>query len=712
MEAQFTGDFAAQDLPSSTVVVNILSRFQPRPGMLNSVLDIPSDVSELLGSCNCLLCLLNGSSLDSICICNPSLGESIALEEPSRDKDVQRVGYWIGFCPATGKSKVIRVVNERVRKSEVEACILGSETWRHLGDSNFLIFGEPGSGNFSGALNWVGNDCGNSELVCSFGIGQEQSLPIPWPSEMTLGVLGTCICIFDNSYHGLVDIWTLNGYGVAGSWTKGHFTETSGSSRLRRLKTLWGNGEILISCCYGGLVSYDPKGKNSTRIKLYGLQQPGSEIGAYIPRSISLKDAVVGEQSRIAKIRSKRLRTTSICSSIIREEVKSKRWKRFEARTRVVTPNTGVSMLDLPTPILTDILSRLPIKTIFNCMQVSKIWRNLLADPYFARCYLSRSPTTGVLLSINATVHLLELGQDYSCNDKLNKPMSFNSKYNLPSKQLYLVGSCNGLVCLLDRSSPDSVYISNPVLGESIILPKPKREKNVVRVAYAFGFSPVTGEYKVIRFTNKKVHGHLDAGTYRKSEVEVCTLGSSTWRYVGDAPFCEMQASANLNGSLHWLDDSHDSEFICSFDIGEEKFRQIPLPPQIGSKTCWLTLGILGNRLSIFDNYYHGHVDMWSLKDYGIAGSWTKDYVVQTSGSSRLPDCVFRPVTLWGDGEILISCRYGLFSYDPKQNDSTKIKVYGNQLGSTAASYIPNCISLKDIIVRGERTSTVNIRSA
>ncbi|XP_052205878.1 F-box protein At3g07870-like [Diospyros lotus] len=694
MEPQFTRDFAAQDLPSSTVIA-ILSRFHRRPATLRSGFNIPTDRLELLGSCNCLLCLLDGSSLDSICICNPSLGDSTALEEPSGDKDVQRVGYWIGFCPATGKSKVIRVVNERVRKSEVEACIFGSDTWRHLGDSKFLILGETVIGNFSGALNWVDDGCGNSELVCSFGIGKEQSLPIPPLSETTLGVLGTCIiCIFDNPYHGLVDICTLNGYGVAGSWTKGHFAETSGSSRLLRLKTFLGDGEILISSCYGGPFSYDPKGKNSTRIKLYGSQEPGSEVVAYIPRLISLKDAVVGEQSRLARIRSKRLCTASICSSIIREDVKSKRWKTIEARTRVVTASTGVSMLDLPSPILTDILSRLPVKTIFNCMQVCKIWRNLLTDPYFARCYRSRSPTTGVVLTINATVHLLELGQDYSCNDRLNKPMSFNSKYNIPSKRLYLVGSCNGLLCLLDRSPPDSVYISNPILGESIALPKPKTEKNGVRVAYAFGFSPATGDYKVIRFTNKKPETRL-------SKVEVCTLGSGAWRYAGDAPFCDMQGSANLNGALHWLDDRNDSEFICSFDIGEEKFRPIPLPPGIGSNTSWLTLGVLGSRLCIFDNYYHGHVDVWSLKGCGIAGSWTKDYVVQTAGSSRLPDCVFRPVTLWQDGEILISCRYGLFSYDPKQKNSTKINVYGSQLGSTAVSYFPNLISLEDIVRGG-----------
>lgn len=49
-----------------------------------------------------------------------------------------------------------------------------------------------------------------------------------------------------------------------------------------------------------------------------------------------------------------------------------------------------VNNSDLPEVVLMEILVRLPIKSLFRFRSVSKHWKKLISDPYFARCYSCR----------------------------------------------------------------------------------------------------------------------------------------------------------------------------------------------------------------------------------------------------------------------------------------------------------------------------------
>ena len=48
-------------------------------------------------------------------------------------------------------------------------------------------------------------------------------------------------------------------------------------------------------------------------------------------------------------------------------------------------------LTDLPTGIVMDILSWLPLKSLFNCRYVCKTWLQIISDPHFAKLHLSRS---------------------------------------------------------------------------------------------------------------------------------------------------------------------------------------------------------------------------------------------------------------------------------------------------------------------------------
>ncbi|KAJ8570087.1 hypothetical protein K7X08_006664 [Anisodus acutangulus] len=196
---------------------------------------------------------------------------------------------------------------------------------------------------------------------------------------------------------------------------------------------------------------------------------------------------------------------------------------------------------------------------------------------------------------------ILELKADYdyySC--PRNRPIELSHKFSPPSTGMEYV--FNRFIYLLNGKTHDeyhSVYINNPLLCEYFKLKLPECEKNVIRVAYGLCFSEASGQYKVLRLVVRKLQDHLEV-----SELEV---------YV--------------NAALHWMGQRKD-DCIYSFDIGTEKLKSLPAPPGLETPSWCLTLTVLGNCLCLADYIYGQRVDIWRMKEYEIAESWTKDSVL------------------------------------------------------------------------------------
>ncbi|XP_059658899.1 F-box protein At3g07870-like [Cornus florida] len=295
-----------------------------------------------------------------------------------------------------------------------------------------------------------------------------------------------------------------------------------------------------------------------------------------------------------------------------------------------ILSHSDFSMMDLPSPIVVDILSRLPTRTLLNCRCICKTWFNLLLDPYFNSVRLAKMPYIKIIiLSQNYGFYLIELAHQ---TNYIGQRMCFrNTKTSYP--ELELVGCCNGLLCFSNGHPNDNFYISNPILGEYIALPNPKPRKELDCVAYGFGFSSATNQYKVVRIVSKTCE------ITQKSETvsQVCTLGAGTWRNVGEGffPVSGKRCGVILNGVLNWivgfLVDRKKIYSIYSFDIEDEQFRPIPLPLDIRNKRNFVSLGVLGNCLCVFDNRGSQSLDIWSMKDYAVATSWTKDCILRNT---------------------------------------------------------------------------------
>ncbi|KAM1385278.1 hypothetical protein ACFX15_031004 [Malus domestica] len=120
---------------------------------------------------------------------------------------------------------------------------------------------------------------------------------------------------------------------------------------------------------------------------------------------------------------------------------------------------------------------------------------------------------------------------------------------NVPNFGVQIVGSCNGFLCVYDRLNSCRFYISNPVIGESITLPRFPKDIGFPFL-YGFGFCPVDGDYKLVVVSSTS--NGLKSNEW---EVMVLTVGTGSWRNVGNSvyPFGNQWYGVYHDGFLQWI---------------------------------------------------------------------------------------------------------------------------------------------------------------
>ncbi|XP_060212186.1 leucine-rich repeat receptor protein kinase MSP1-like [Lycium barbarum] len=156
-------------------------------------------------------------------------------------------------------------------------------------------------------------------------------------------------------------------------------------------------------------------------------------------------------------------------------------------------------------------------------------------------------------------------------------------------------------------------------------------------------------EYKVLRLVVREFRGCPD----QVSELEVHTLEiDEKWRNVGQdpSPYLGKLSNVNVNGALHWLEDKLKSASIYSLNIRTEEVKPLLAPPSLKTPSFNLTLAELGNCLCLSDSGCSQYVDIWWMKEYGIAKSWTKYRILTDSIPLDIRCDGFIPVIIWKDG--------------------------------------------------------------
>ncbi|KAL7086461.1 hypothetical protein ACP275_13G004100 [Erythranthe tilingii] len=292
-----------------------------------------------------------------------------------------------------------------------------------------------------------------------------------------------------------------------------------------------------------------------------------------------------------------------------------------------------ISFDQLPSEILTDILSRLPITSLIQSTFVWTSLKPLSNDQNLVNMHLSRSSTNKSLclilhsdLPIQNQLHFIRISGD-------SKVRKIGIPFEMSMPEFKILGSSNGLLCLLNTMFTESICLYNPFTRDHFALPKSFDFQDQV-VVYGFGSHPVTKDYKVI----KGIGNLQDGGAIETGEP--------------------------LRRS------------IVSYDLADDSFHVMYTPslydvcPSMRRGIRYL--GSLRGCLCAYMPTGRGALDVWVMKEYGVTESWVKQYTI----GSYIPGSVVcdengcgmpsvRVLCVLESGEVLLKRKQEFVCYDP-----------------------------------------------
>ncbi|EEC69307.1 hypothetical protein OsI_38386 [Oryza sativa Indica Group] len=242
---------------------------------------------------------------------------------------------------------------------------------------------------------------------------------------------------------------------------------------------------------------------------------------------------------------------------------------------------------DLPMDLLTEILLRLPpISGRRRVRLVCSRWRDAVDELEPETTAHSRAkPLTFLKRSVEsgrpATARVFD---DLAGGGLGGSREIWNGGESRSSPDI--VGTCNGLLCLMQRGG--EITLVNPVTGESLAIPPPPpppRCRNHTAAApeaerLSFSYHPLTGRYSIVHFPAAFCYGGGD--NLADPAVEVLTLGgagaSASWREVAAPPgsrCCLPSRIVSVDGATYWV--TKVDARIMSLDHEHE--RVTPVPP-------------------------------------------------------------------------------------------------------------------------------------
>ncbi|KAL8538567.1 hypothetical protein ACS0TY_000546 [Phlomoides rotata] len=318
-------------------------------------------------------------------------------------------------------------------------------------------------------------------------------------------------------------------------------------------------------------------------------------------------------------------------------------------------------IVHFPREIIEEILSRLPVIPLLKFRCVSKSWRSLIDTKRFIKAHLQNSAKKRILLD-PAGRQLKQLKNCSWCsllNETVTNSLAFDDLLNVEWNSINLVGSCNGLVCiLLDRKT---VLLCNPSTRMSKKLPDVEDDIRVMEfISYGFGYDESSDDYNVFA-----IIVFYSAGAFQ-TIGRIYSLKTNSWKALKDedvSPYDFDGAGKFLSGSLHWITADDVNWDIISFDLKGKVFGKVQ-QPSYSKGVTFQTLGVIGRCLSVLCDYHNTHFDVWVMEEYGVKESWVK--VVTLSNFLHHSISEASLFCRGPNGEILLICGFTFVIYYPK----------------------------------------------
>ncbi|AES98540.2 putative F-box domain-containing protein [Medicago truncatula] len=327
----------------------------------------------------------------------------------------------------------------------------------------------------------------------------------------------------------------------------------------------------------------------------------------------------------------------------------------------------------LPDELIAEVLSFLPVQSLMRLRCVCKSWKTLISDKSFVKLHLQR-PSRKKHIAVIET----EAGYNvvtFPLNHLLENPsvtIATNSYYRLEYKDCSrVVGSCNGLLCLLGysylRNHDETVFwfhIWNPatrIISKKLgTCHQPCRPG---KLTFSFGYDISTRTYNAVVLCSR--------------EVKVFRFGDNIWRkIVSFTPYnlldtlgCSyVNQGVHLSGTVNWIsiylkDVTVEKFVIISLDLATETYRKLLPPPgavNLVSRYTEPTIAVLLDRLCFSHHFKETHFVIWQMIEFGVEQSWTQFLKIsfQNLQVDNFSEYYLFPFCLSENGETLIFASY------------------------------------------------------
>ncbi|XP_049350192.1 F-box/kelch-repeat protein At3g23880-like [Solanum verrucosum] len=359
----------------------------------------------------------------------------------------------------------------------------------------------------------------------------------------------------------------------------------------------------------------------------------------------------------------------------------------------------------LPEELVTEILSRLPVKSLLKFMCVSKSWLALISSPEFVKTHLSLNAnnneyTCHKVMMFERTAYTF---RDCSVSSLFNnsfRDCSVSSLFNNSSIRannldyprqvpccFNMVGSVNGLICLVSQLK--EFFLWNPSIRKYKKLSDCKTKTNFVYSVYGFGYDEFHDDYKVVVIF---IIGRDDFSL--QIEVKEYSLKIDSWRMVDNCPSITplQQSGMFVNGKLHWVSVIDLKQSIISFDLAYGKWGEMELPCYWkGGRGEVLSLG--SDRLVFCDYDETYMLDVWLMKEYGVKESWMKMFTIKISKDQLVYGFLGqRRVHMASGSEILVVFGSSFMIYNTKGDPLRSSKIIEANNWDEAEIYIESLV--------------------
>lgn len=372
---------------------------------------------------------------------------------------------------------------------------------------------------------------------------------------------------------------------------------------------------LIIRCEY--VISLDPR-KVSWRPSLkYIYIFYLSSLG--LCQRVDVSETTMGLSFRLTAVKELKKRKKKL------EEVGARRCRRGAP---------GVAILQIPEDLLTEILLRLPAKSLMRLKCVSKLWSSLISSRRFTNLFLKTRQQRRLFMHlVNKENHSeFALFSSSSPNPYSDRAVSvlerdLNMPWMLGGE---FVSALRGLLCVRVQGR---LLICNLTTKQLVELPTiirrtrlggvlPNNDNNVWDY---FCHDPVHDEYKALNIVWEE---SKEEGKVVRSEHHVLVLGPGvSWRCIQSStaipPHRPCSQGISINGVLYYgaCIDNNNTSVVMSFDLRSEEFTLIKLPLDV-VMTSSPNLMNYGGKIAVFDYSVsllatNGTVDLWTLEDGG-----------------------------------------------------------------------------------------------